>query len=144
LRRYEKDSPNTKRKQGEENVTNDPHHEEDIPPPLETIGGFPFSPGSDLPFGKPFLRMELAEYIIYERALEDGYFAGIRVYLEFIKHTQATEPVMLDDRQFTLALSHFTPQALLSFHKGFWRSHFIVGRTCVSLGIAAEQEGTDA
>ena len=51
--------------------------------PMETIGDMLISPNTDIPFGKEF-RMGLAIYTIYDKAIENGYNAGIEAHKQFL------------------------------------------------------------
>jgi hypothetical protein len=81
------------------------------------------------------MRIGLTERTIYESAIEKGYIIGVRAHQTFLKDHQTTTPIMLDDRQFTMIIRHLLPQELSPFDQGLWRSYFIVGWTCVYLGI---------
>lgn len=105
-----------------------------LPPALQMIGDFIYSPGTDIPFGKE-IRVGLTERTIYESAIENGYLAGIRAHQTFLKDHHSTTPIMLDDRQFTMIIKHLLPQGYSSYDQGLWRSFFIVGWTCVYLTI---------
>lgn len=109
------------------------------PPPLERIGDLIFSPGTDLPFGKQ-IRIGLSEQTIYESVVEKGYRTGIRAHLAFLADHESTTPVALDDKQFTMIIKHLLPQDLTPFDQGLWRSYFIVGWTCVYLGLVNDDE----
>ena len=111
-----------------------PQEANDIPPPLETIAGVTYSPGTDIPLGKT-IRMGMRDYTIYESAIEQGYQAGIQAHREYLRDHESTTPVILDDAQFTLVIEHFMPGHLTPFNQGLWRSHFIVGWTCVYLDL---------
>lgn len=104
------------------------------PPPLQMMGDFIYSPGTDIPFGKD-IRIGLTEHTIYESAIEKGYIAGIRAHQTFLKDHQSTAPIMLDDRQFTMIIKHLLPQDYSAYDQGLWRSCFIVGWTCVYLAL---------
>jgi hypothetical protein len=106
---------------------NTPQEENDVMPPLETIG-------TDIPLGKT-IRMGIRDYTIYESAIEQGYQAGIQAHREYLRDHNSTTPVILDDVQFTLVIEHFMPGNLTPFNQGLWRSHFIVGWTCVYLDL---------
>jgi hypothetical protein len=80
------------------------------------------------------------EETIYESAVENGYRTGIRAHQLFIVDHQQTEPVVLDDKQFTMLIKHLLPSGLKPAEQGLWRSYFIIGWTCVYLGIAADDE----
>jgi len=110
---------------------------EAVPPPLEMIGDLVYSPGTDIPFGKR-IRIGLKECTIYESAIEEGYRTGICAHRMFLKDHDSSTPVVLDDTQFTMIIKDILPQDLSSFEQGLWRSYFIVGWTCVYLGIAPE------
>jgi hypothetical protein len=107
---------------------------EEVPPPLQMIGDLIYSPGTDIPFGKQ-IRIGLTERTIYESAIEKGYRTGIRAHQTFLRDHQTTTPIMLDDRQFTMIISHLLPQDLSLYDQGLWRSFFIVGWTCVYLKL---------
>jgi len=114
--------------------------DKDAPPPLEHLGGgLTYAPGSDLPFGKQF-RMGYAIYTIYDRVVEEGYQAGIRAHQDLMRRVNAGTPGMLDDAQFALVLSSFTPKGLSDYNAGQWRAHFIAGWAAVFLGLIREGE----
>src|SRR5579883_1695769 len=119
-----------------------PSSKEVQPPPLEMIEGLIYAPGTDLPFGKT-IRIGPKEQIIYESEIEKGYQAGIEAHHLFLKDHQSSTPVVLDDKQFTMVIKHLLPKHLSSFEKGLWRSFFIVGWTCVYLGLDEDDEETE-
>lgn len=102
-----------------------------------TVAGLTISPETDIPFGKQF-QMGLYEYTIYERATEQGYYAGIAAHLDFIHTHDDCPPAMLDDAQFTLTLDAFTPKDLPAHDRAMWRAHFIAGWSAVFLGLVRE------
>lgn len=104
-------------------------------PDRETLAGRDYSPRTDIPFGKPF-QMGLAVYTISDRAIENGYRAGIDTHKEYIRDHQNGDPVMLDDEQFLLVLKACTPAGLSERTTGLWRAHFIAGWTSVYLAVA--------
>ncbi len=109
------------------------------PPPLQKIGDLTYSPGTDIPFGKR-VRIGLTEEVIYESVVERGYTTGIRAHLTFLADHETTTPVALDDKQFTMVIKHLLPKELNAFDQGLWRSYFIVGWTCVYLGIVTDSD----
>ncbi len=111
-------------------------------PPLEVIGDLVYSPHTDIPFGKR-IRIGLSEETIYESSVEHGYRTGIRAHRRFLADHQATAPVVLDDKQFTMIIKHLLPKGLNASDQGLWRSYFIIGWTCVYLGIAADEDEVD-
>ncbi|MBE3560127.1 MAG: hypothetical protein IMW89_13020 [Ktedonobacteraceae bacterium] len=108
-------------------------------PALERIGDLTYAPETDLPFGKR-IRIGLQDCLIYQSAIEQGYRTGIRAHLQFLADHQLSDPVVLDDQQFTILIEHFLPQNLSPVDQGLWRSYFILGWTCISLGILTEEE----
>jgi len=108
-----------------------------MPPPLERIADLVYSPGSDLPFGKR-IRIGLHECTIYASAIEKGYLTGIRAHHAFLRDHNASAPITLDDKQFSMIIKHLLPKDLSLFDQGLWRSFFIVGWTSVYLGVAPE------
>jgi hypothetical protein len=113
-----------------------------IPPPLEMIGDLVVSPGTDLPFGKQ-VRIGLTEQTIYESVVEKGYVTGIRAHQAFLKDHDSQTPVALDDKQFSMIIKHLLPENLTPFDQKLWRSFFIVGWTCVYLGVESADIDTD-
>jgi hypothetical protein len=112
----------------------------EVPPPsLEVIGDLIYSPGTDIPFGKR-MQIGLNEQIIYESAVEDGYRAGIEAHLIFLRDTKSSQPMALDDRQFSMIIKHVLPKKLSRFDQGLWRSHFVAGWMAVYLGIVVSDE----
>ncbi len=109
------------------------------PPPLEMVGDLVYSPGTDLPFGKR-IRIGLSDQTIYESVIEKGYQMGIRAHRIFLEDKVSSIPVALDDKQFTMVIKHLLPKELSPFEQGLWRSFFIVGWTCVYLGIDADED----
>ncbi len=109
------------------------------PPPLQTIGDLTYSSGTDIPFGKQ-LHLGITKTLIYESAIEKGYRAGIQAHRTFLKDHDTCSPVMLDDHQFTLVIESFQPHDLTPFNEGLWRMHFIVGWTCLYLGIVIDEK----
>jgi ribosome modulation factor len=103
-------------------------------PPVETVVGLTISPETDIPFGKPF-RMGFYEYMIYERATEQGYQAGVAAHLSFMHDQGDRAPAMLDDEQFTIMLDAFMPKELPTHDRLMWRSHFIAGWASIFLGL---------
>ncbi|GCE16056.1 hypothetical protein [Tengunoibacter tsumagoiensis] len=122
-------------------MSNYSHAQEEVPP-LQKIADLIYAPHSDLPFGKN-VRIGLSEMVIYESAIEHGYQAGIRAHQIFLQDHGTTEVIMLDDTQFTMILQELVPEHLSAFEQGLWRSFFIVGWTCVYLGIEANTEDDD-
>ncbi|GCE16262.1 hypothetical protein [Dictyobacter kobayashii] len=112
------------------------------PPPLEKIGDLVYSPGTDLPFGKR-IRIGLSEQTIYESAVEHGYRTGIRAHFTFIEDHECSNPVPLDDKQFTMIIEHLVPTNLNAFEQGLWRSHFIAGWMGVYLGLVTDEDDMD-
>ena len=106
----------------------------EVPPPLEMIADLVYAPQSDIPFGK-HVRIGLSEQTIYESAIEKGYQTGINAHLAFLQDLGSTEPIVLDDKQFTMVIKRLLPENLTPYEKGLWRSFFIVGWTCVYLGV---------
>jgi hypothetical protein len=104
--------------------------------PFEKIGGIEISPNTDIPFGKQF-RMGLAEYTIYDRAVEEGYHAGIQAHLEFIHDHNNCPPTMFDEVGFSMVLKSFTPAGMTEHNESIWKAHFIAGWVSVSLGLVA-------
>ena len=109
------------------------YREKDIPA-YEEIEGLTVSPRTDIPFGKQF-QMGLAEYTIYDRAIEQGYEAGIHAHLDYLEHEKLTTPVILDDVQFAMVLDTITPKHLEGYNKSLWRAHFLAGWASVYLGF---------
>jgi hypothetical protein len=110
-------------------------HSEEVPPaPLEVIGDLIYAPGTDLPFGKN-VRIGPKDEIIYDSVIERGYQAGIEAHHAFLRDHNSSTPVVLDDKQFTMIIKHLVPKNIPPFEKGLWRSFFIVGWTCVYLGV---------
>jgi hypothetical protein len=116
----------------------DPEKEK-VPPPLEVIGGVVVSPGTDIPLGK-HMRIGLQDCLIYESAIERGYRAGVAAHLDLLQHQERTEPVVLDDKQFSEVIEHFIPPDLSPFNDAVWRGYFIIGWTCVFLGLASQED----
>ena len=106
----------------------------DALPPIETVAGLAISPETDIPFGKQ-LHMGLYEYTIYERATEQGYYAGIAHHLNFMHDQGDIPPAMLDDEGFIAMLNAFTPEGLREHDRSMWRAHFIAGWSAVFLGL---------
>jgi hypothetical protein len=112
-------------------------------PRQETVAGLVISPETDIPFGKQ-LHIGLYEYTIYERATEQGYYAGIAHHFNFL-HDQGSEtPVMLDDEGFARVLDAFTPKDLPAHDRSMWRSHFIAGWSAVFLGLVRTVQDGEA
>ncbi|MBA2679568.1 MAG: hypothetical protein H0U76_14375 [Ktedonobacteraceae bacterium] len=114
------------------------YKDKDIPA-YEEIEGLTVSPRTDIPFGKPF-QMGLAEYTIYDRAIEQGYEAGIAAHFDYLAHQKITTPVMFDDALFETVLDTFTPKQLEGYNKSLWRAHFLAGWTSVYLGVVRLHE----
>ncbi len=116
------------------------YRDKDIPA-YEEIEGLTVSPRTDIPFGKQ-LQMGLAEYTIYDRAIEQGYEAGIAAHLDYLAHQKITTPVMFDDAMFATVLDAFTPKQVEGYNKSLWRAHFIAGWVSLYLGCVrlAEEE----
>jgi hypothetical protein len=113
--------------------------EEDVPPPMVSIDGLWYSPTTDLPFGKR-IRLGQREHMIYQSSVEDGYHMGLLAHLHFAEANGLAEPIMLDDRQFTMVIEQLVPEGLALYDRGLWRSHFIAGWTSVYLGVASREE----
>jgi hypothetical protein len=109
----------------------------DAQPSTETIADLTISLETDIPFGKQ-LYMGLYEYTIYERATEEGYYAGIVAHLKFIHDHGDDPPAMLDDEGFALMLNAFMPKGLPAHDQSMWRAHFITGWSAVFLGLIRE------
>ncbi len=107
-------------------------------PPFENIAGVEYLPGTDLPFGKK-LRIGKQETTIYERAIEEGYRAGIRAHARHYEQTNEIE--VLTDHRFTELIDQEIPRNLDADNTALWRSYFIVGWTCVSLFLVPLEEG---
>lgn len=103
-------------------------------PVTETLAGLTISPETDIPFGKQ-LHMGLYQYTIYERATEQGYYAGAAAHLNFMHDQGDTPPAMLDDACFTTLLNAFMPKDLAEHNRSMWRAHFIAGWSAVFLGL---------
>lgn len=116
------------------------YRDKDIPA-YEEIEGLTVSPRTDIPFGKQF-QMGMAEYTIYDRAIEQGYEAGSAAHLDYLAHQKLTTPVMLDDAMFTTVLDTLIPKHLEGYNKSLWRAHFLAGWTSLYLGCVrlAEEE----
>lgn len=114
-------------------------HEEDVPPPMESIAGLLYSPTTDIPFGK-HIRLGQKDQLVFQSSVERGYQAGILAHLKFLENNEFDEPIMLDDKQFTMVIEHVVPEELSIYDRGLWRSHFIVGWTSVYLGVASEED----
>ena len=108
--------------------------DDENPPPLETVGGFTISPQSDLPFGKQF-RMGLVEHTIYERAVEDGYNAGIKWHLQYRFDHGWCDPGMRDEEQFARLVTQFLLKGLNTYRAGLRKSSFIAGWAAMFLGL---------
>ena len=107
-------------------------------PALETIAGLTVSPETDIPFGKQF-QMGHYEYTIYDRAVEQGYQAGIAHHRSFMQDLgDDGPPAMLDDAQFTFVLDAFTPKELSAHDSAMWRAYFIAGWCAVYLGLVRD------
>ncbi|HEX4204813.1 MAG TPA: hypothetical protein VHZ51_11590 [Ktedonobacteraceae bacterium] len=106
---------------------------------METLAGFTYSPKTDIPFGKQ-VRIGVQDSVIYQSVIEEAYHIGIEAHLQFMEDHDLTEPVVLDDKQFSMVIERLMPQELSSYDEGLWRSYFIVGWTCVSLGLVETQE----
>lgn len=111
-------------------------------PPMESIAGFTYSPKTDIPFGK-HIRIGVQDSLIYQSIIEEGYRTGINAHLQFMEDHQITDPVILDDKQFSMVIEQLKPAELSQYDEGLWRSYFIVGWTCVSLGIIDEEDEED-
>jgi hypothetical protein len=116
--------------------------EEDVPPPMESIAGFLYSPTTDIPFGK-HIRLGQKDQLIFQSSVERGYQTGVIAHLKFLEANGFDDPIMLDDKQFTMVIEHMLPEELSLYDRGLWRSHFIVGWTSVYLGIAGEMEADE-
>ena len=103
-------------------------------PVTETMAGLTISPETDIPFGKQ-LHMGLYQYMIYERATEQGYYAGIAAHLNFMHDQGDIPPTMLDDACFITLLDAFMPKDLAEHDQSMWRAHFICGWAAVFLGL---------
>ena len=113
--------------------------EEDVPPPMESIAGLMYSPTTDLPFGK-YVHLGQKRQLIFQSSIEKGYQMGVFAHLQFLEANNLDEPIMLDDRQFTMVIEHFLPKKLNAYDRGLWRAYFIVGWTSIYLEIVDEEE----
>ena len=107
--------------------------------PFEEIGGLTISPHTDIPFGKPF-QMGMVIYTIYDKAIEEGYVAGIRAHQQFMRESDDCSPGMPDDVQFSRILKTFVPEGMSERNAMLWRAHFIAGWASVYLGLVRERE----
>ena len=108
-------------------------------PQPETIAGLDVYPAADLPFGKQF-RMGQVIYTIYDRAVEHGFQAGVKMHLDLIREMELDTPVAVDEKQFTAMLNACAPKELSSENNHLWRAHFIAGWSSVFLGLADLKE----
>jgi hypothetical protein len=106
---------------------------------IETIAGLSIAPHADLPFGKQ-VQMGQVIYTVYDRAIEQGYQAGVAAHFDYLHATQRTAPVILDETQFAFVLTSFTPSNLDETNAGLWKAHFIAGWASVFLGLSGLSE----
>lgn len=102
-------------------------------PRLEELGGLIYSPQTEYPFGK-LIRLGGVSTLIFEKAIEDGYQAGLSAAAAHAE--QGGEVEVLTDRQFTALINQSLPSGLSARNQGIWRAYFIVGWTCFHLGLA--------
>jgi len=85
------------------------------------------------------MRIGLAEYTIYESAIEEGYRAGITAHRLFLRDHDRTIPVALDDKQFTMIIRQVLPRIFRLLIRGCGVP-FYCGLMSICLGITADVE----
>jgi hypothetical protein len=107
-------------------------------PPIEVLpGGLLHRPGADYVFGK-LVKIGSRDTLIFERATEDGYRAGIQAHADHLENQGEIE--ILTDYQFTRLINQRIPRTLASAAARIWRANFIVGWTCVALLLVPPEE----
>ena len=107
---------------------------------IEEVAGLLHAPGADFVFGK-YITIGTRKEMIFERAIEDGYRAGIQAHTKRFLDSEDGEIEALTDKQFTLLIDQLVPQHLTPTNADIWRAYFIIGWTCVTLGIANLDKG---
>ncbi len=104
---------------------------------FERIAGVEIAPDADLPFGKPFVAGQ-AGYIIHDRAIEEGYQAGIVAHFDWLRFQHLDTPIMANEKHFALMFKVFLPKGLTRRASELWRANFIAGWASVYLGLVRE------
>ncbi len=113
--------------------------QEQPPFQIETIADLSIMPHADLPFGKQF-QMGQVIYTIYDRAVEQGFQAGIAAHFDYLSATKSDVPVILDEEGFAFVLRSCTPKDLDEENASLWKAHFIAGWASVFLGLSGLDE----
>ena len=106
---------------------------------LDTVTGLSVMETADLPFGKQF-QMGLVVYTIYDRAIEQGYQAGVAAHLDYLRELHLDTPVMPDEKQFVSLVNAYLPKTLDANNAQLWKGHFIAGWVSVYLGLSGMPE----
>jgi hypothetical protein len=106
---------------------------------IEEIAGLLHAPGADFVFGK-YITIGTHTEMIFQRAVEDGYKAGVQAHTKRFLTSEEIELVLLTDKEFTELIDTLVPQHLTPTDADIWRAHFIVGWTCVGLRIVPLDE----
>jgi hypothetical protein len=101
---------------------------------LEEVAGLLCAPGADFVFGK-YITIGTQTTMIFQRAIEDGYRAGIQAHAKRFLESDDGEIKALTDKEFTALIDQLIPQRLTPTDADMWKAYFIVGWTCVTLGI---------
>lgn len=107
---------------------------------LESVAGLLHAPGADYVFGK-YITIGTRKELIFERAIEDGYRAGVQAHSRHFLGDEG-EIEVLDDTQFTALMDRLMPRDLSPRDTSTWRAHFIVGWTCVALCLVPLDNGS--
>lgn len=107
---------------------------------IEDIAGLTYMPDADYMFGK-YITMGTKRDLIFDRAIEEGYRAGIRAHTAYFLTSPEAELRALSDKDFTTMIDPLVPQHLSPDDAETWRAYFIVGWTCITLRLVALDEG---
>ena len=101
--------------------------------PFIMLGDVLCSPTLDLPFGKT-IRLGPMKTLIFERAIEDGYNAGIQAHRE--RFEAGHDETVLTDHEMTACIECRIPRNLSPRNEAIWRAYFIVGYVSAETGAA--------
>jgi hypothetical protein len=106
---------------------------------IEEVAGLFYAPGADFVFGK-YVKIGIRTEMIFQRAIEDGYYAGIQAHTDHFLQMDDGEMKALTDKEFTALIDTRIPHHLAPIDADMWRAYFIIGWTCVTLCIVPLDE----
>jgi hypothetical protein len=108
---------------------------------IEDVAGLLYAPGADFVFGK-YVMIGTRKELIFQRAIEDGYRAGVQAHTKRFLGSEDGEIVALTDKELTALIDQLVPQHLTPTDTDIWRAHFIIGWTCVGLCLVPLDNGS--